>query len=307
MNDLILIDLPKHHGEIKGCWYNGYPIHQGHTEESLNFATVYANQNKIIPDQKILKKEFQDFLETLKKAGFHLHLLPFPEELNHMNCLHHDAIFLRDAGLFFKDLWIKARFSAKDRHPEAEVHARVIAKRFRKQIVELPEGAFLEFGEVFFLRTKKGSYYFGGLSRSNKKSHDAVREIVQPEYFTLIASEGYHLDTIFSPVLNKENELIAFLLVKKMIAEKSLKALEEFEIPLINLDPKDSSGEGEELGNYAVNSLIAPGMLLNSCAFETAGVEEKLKSLGIQRFISPLTSFRFAGGSYHCLTNEMYT
>jgi len=28
--------------------------------------------------------------------------------------------------------------------------------------------------------------------------------------------------------------------------------------------------------------------------------------MGIERFITPLTYFRYAGGSVHCLTNEIY-
>jgi len=36
------------------------------------------------------------------------------------------------------------------------------------------------------------------------------------------------------------------------------------------------------------------------------GVEEALQKLGIERYVAPLTSFKYAGGSVHCLTNEIY-
>jgi N-dimethylarginine dimethylaminohydrolase len=46
--------------------------------------------------------------------------------------------------------------------------------------------------------------------------------------------------------------------------------------------------------------------MLNSALFQTPRVEEILQEMGIKRFVSPLTYFRYAGGSFHCLTNEMY-
>jgi hypothetical protein len=82
--------------------------------------------------------------------------------------------------------------------------------------------------------------------------------------------------------------------------------LKQLDIEIIEIDPIDSSGEEEELGNYAINTLIAPGLMLNCSEFLTKNIENKLKAMGIKRYISPLTYFRFAGGSYHCLTNEIY-
>ena len=306
MNEILLIDLPPANGEIKGCWYNGYPIHKGQSENSLNYATVYANKHNIIPNQIKLKQEFEHFIRTIKKAGFTVRLLPFPEKLNQPNSLHHDAVFVRDSGLFYKDYWIKARFSATDRQIEADSHAETMQKIFKKEIIHLPGNAFLEFGEVFLLETQNGTYYFGGLSRSSKEGHDFVRSIVKPDFYCLIQSEGYHLDTVFSPVINSENELVACILSKNMIHNESIEAIGNLNIQCIDIDPVDSSGEGKDLGNYAVNTLIGPGVMLNSAPFLTPGVEELIISLGVERFVSPLTYFRYAGGSFHCLTNEMY-
>ena len=306
MNEIIIVDLPKCHGNIEGCWYNGYPIHKGKTEDSLNYATVYASEHSIIPDQRIIEQDFLNFKELLRTAGFTIHVLPFPEELNQEDSPHHDAIFVRDAGMLHKDKWIKANSSVKSRLVETDVHAEKMSKKFNVEVVHLPKDCFLEFGEVFLLYTRNGSYYFGGLSRSSKEGHDAVKSMVKPDHYCLIQSEGYHLDTVFSPVLSKDNELIACIVTKKMIAPESLEELKKLDIEIIEIDPIDSSGEGEELGNYAVNTLVAPGVMLNCSSFLTENVEEKLRELGITRYVSPLTYFRFAGGSYHCLTNEIY-
>ncbi len=305
-NKIIITDLPKAHGEIKGCWYSGYPIHSGHTKNSLNYATLYSSQNHIIPDQKRLKADFDNFKKTFKLAGLNVQTLPFPEELNQLDNLHHDAVFVRDSGFMFKNYWIKASFSAKNRQMESEVYSSVMHKKFNKEVVELPEHAYLEFGEVFYLKTKNGTFYFGGLSRSNKKGHDFVKSIIKPDHYCLIKSEGYHLDTVFSPVLSNNNELIAFIIADNMLSTESLDRLRKFNIEMIYVDPIDSSGEVGALGNYAINTFTAPGIMLNCAKFLTEGVEDKFKLLKIKRFISPLTDFRFAGGSYHCLTNEVY-
>ncbi|MFH1193506.1 MAG: hypothetical protein V1661_00760 [bacterium] len=302
MNEIILIDLPAG----RGCWYSGYPVHRGESEESVNYATIYANKKHIIPDQAILKNDFNNFVKILKSAGFVLHILPFPEVLNQPDDLHHDAVFARDAGLMFGDYWIKARFNVLSREAESDVCAEMISKKFGKKILEPPPGAYLEFGETFFLQTQDGSYYFGGLSRANEEGHDFVRTIVNPDNYCLIKSKGYHLDTVFSPVLNSENELAAFVVAEEMLSPESLNNLKKFNVEIISVDLADSSGTKEKLGNCAVNSLVAPGVMINSAKFLTPGVETRIAELGIKRFIAPLSYFHFAGGSCHCLTNEIY-
>lgn len=305
MNKIIIVDLPKKNKEVKGLWFNGYPIHKGHKKDSLNYATFYSNKHKIVPDQTKLKNEYKKFI-GLVKSKFDTIIIPFPEELNKINNLHHDAMFIRDSGLMVKDKWIKARFSVKDRVIESDSHAEFIKNKFKKKIIELPKGAYLEFGEVFYLKTKEGSYYFGGLSRSNKKGHDFVRSILKPDNYCLIKSKGYHLDTVFSPVLDKNNKLIAFIIAKNMIDMNSIAKLKKFNTEIIYIDPIDSSGKGKELGNYAVNAIVGKGIIISCSKFLTNDVERKLKTIGVKHYTSPLTYFRYAGGSYHCLTNEIY-
>jgi hypothetical protein len=53
----------------------------------------------------------------------------------------------------FKDKWIKANFSARNRQVEAEAYAEIINKKFQKEIINLPENKFIEFGEVYYLET----------------------------------------------------------------------------------------------------------------------------------------------------------
>lgn len=305
-NEMIVIGLPPETETVKGVWYNGYPVHQGDSEKSLNYATYYASQNHIVPDQEVLRREWLNFIDTLLLAGFHLHLVPFPAELNLPDSLYHDAVFVRDAGLMYKDLWIKARFSVQTREHEGDYHSRLIEQKFKKTVITLPEDARLEGGDVHYVETRGGRYYFGGLSRSNRIGHDFVRSLIHPDHYILINSEGYHLDTVFTPIIGENNDLAGLIIAKEALQPESVKALEKLGVPVIEIDLMDSSGIGKDLGCYAVNALVAPGIMVNSSKFFTPGVEETLTEMGIERFITPLTYFRYAGGSVHCLTNEIY-
>ena len=304
--EIILLGLAPVTPEVRGMWHKGYPVHQGETESSMNYATLYAQKKGIVPAQDLLRREWQDFVCTLLQAGFHLNLIPFPEELNRPDSLYHDAVFIRDGGLIFRGIWIKSRFSVKDRIFEGEFHAKLIETKLGKTVVSLPEGAFLEGGDINYLETAGGSYYFGGLSRSNRAGHDFVREIIRPDNYILVESEGYHLDTVFTPVVTADNRLAALLIAADGISPASMARIRALGVRVLEVSAQDCSGAGETLGDYAVNALIAPGVLVNASRFTTPGVEDALRQLGIERYVTPLTSFRYAGGSVHCLTNEIY-
>lgn len=304
--EIILLGLPPVTEKVKGMWHKGYPVHKGESEASVNFATLYAKTHGIVPDQDLLRREWLNFVDTLLLAGFHLHIIPFPDELNRPDSLYHDAVFIRDGGMIYRSIWIKGCFSVKDRRLEGTFHSELISTKLKKTIVAPPKDALLEGGDINFLTTSKGSYYFGGLSRSNKMGHDFVKDIIRPDNYILVESDGYHLDTLFTPVVTADNRLAALIVASESIKPKSMARIRELGIPVIEVSAQDSSGSGDTLGDYAVNALIAPGVMVNSSLFVTPGVEEKLQKLGIERFVAPLTSFKYAGGSVHCLTNEVY-
>jgi N-dimethylarginine dimethylaminohydrolase len=303
---VVVLGLPPVTPEVKGMWHKGYPVHKGETEASVNFATLYARERGIVPDQDRLRREWLNFVDTLLLAGFHLHIFPFPAELNRPDSLYHDAVFIRDGGMIFRSIWIKGRFSVKDRITEGEFHTRLIAGRLNKTVITTPKDAFLEGGDINFLMTAEGSYYFGGLSRSTRKGHDFARDIVRPDRYILIESEGYHLDTVFTPVVSADNRLAALIVAPDSIRQRSMAKIRALGVPVIEVAAQDSTGSGDRLGDYAVNALVAPGVMVNSSRFSTPGVEERLKKIGIERYVSPLTSFKYAGGSVHCLTNEIF-
>lgn len=298
MNSIIIITPPN------DCWAKGYHISQGQTKQSINQTTVYAKKHNIIPQQQRLQESFLALKSTLTMTGYNVIELPFPSLLDTKSGLHHDGVFIRDVGCMYQDKWIQANFNASNRQIEAEVYSKIIQNTFDKTILTLPDDAFLEFGEVHYLETAQGKYYFGGLSRANKQGHDFFAEMICPNHYCLIESKSFHLDTVCTPVLNKDNVLIAIILAVDMVSKKSALALQKLNIDIIIIDNKDSADE-DGLGNYAVNCLVGKGFLISGARFSTSQVEQTLEQMGIIHYIVPLVDYAFAGGSVHCLTTEI--
>ncbi len=74
-------------------------------------------------------------MDTLLLSGFHLHIFPFPAELNRPDSLYHDAVFIRDDGMIFRSIWIKGRFSVKDHVTEGEFHTWLISSKLHKTVI----------------------------------------------------------------------------------------------------------------------------------------------------------------------------
>ncbi|HCM54205.1 MAG TPA: hypothetical protein DIS59_04710 [Candidatus Magasanikbacteria bacterium] len=288
-----------------GLWPHGYTVHKGHTPESLNYATVAAATSGIIPSPELLSLQWNQAIDHLTNAKIEITFLPYPQELISQYPPDYDGIFIRDVGMFANGTWIKANFSVPERQRESDAFARMIENKFYVEIKELPPGAYLECGEVFFIETPSGSYYFGGLGRSNLAGHDAMIKIIQPDHVFLLETTGFHLDTTCAPLIDQFGNLAAFMYAPALFSQKSIELLSTLGVPLITLSPEDTCGMGENLGSMAVNGLSLPGIFINAEKFQTPGVEAHISSFGIARSTSPLPYFHHAGGSYHCLTNEV--
>jgi len=121
----------------------------------------------------------------------------------------------------------------------------------------------------------------------------------------LIKSKGYHLDTVFTPVIDINNKLTAIIVAKDMLEKDSFDNLKNLGIEVIVINKKDSSGE-DGLGNYAINCLANKGILISGSNFTTPKIRKRLEQLGIKFYIVPVPDFNFSGGSIHCLTNETH-
>ena len=292
----------------KKCWPNGYIVHQGSKETSINKTTIHTLENNITPNQKTLEKSFRLLVKKLKSLGCDIEVLPFPNKLDDLSGISHSVLYVRDVGFSFENLWIKSNFSAKNRQKEADVFSEIIKTTYDKKIITLPKDAEIEFGEVHYIQTKNETFYFGGISRANRKGQEVVKDIIQPDNFFIIESLGFHLDTVFTPVVNKENNLVAVIIAKGMITPESYKSLEklkEKDIEIINIDNKDSC-DVDGLGTYAVNCLVGQGFLVSGSNFVTDNVIPKLNSLDITFHTVGVSDYQNAGGSVHCITNELY-
>lgn len=287
----------------KNWWANGLPVCKGISEASVNKTAEYFHKNGIRPDQERLQESFIALKNILENSGEEVKILDFPRKL--LIAKEFDGVFIRDVGMCFKNLWIKSNFSFVDRQMEADVYADIIQKQFGKEIIQPPKNSYIEFGEVYYLEAANGRFYFGGVSRANERGHDFMKEIINPDYFYILKSDGYHLDTVFTPVLDSNNKLVALITSNEMLSNESWKKLNKIGIKIINVEPKDTS-DIDGLGNYAVNTLPLPGVLITGAHFQTPGVEDQLQNIGVKVKVVNLPDYNMSGGSVHCLTNEIY-
>ena len=122
-------------------------------------------------------------------------------------------------------------------------------------------------------------------------------------------SNVFHLDTIFTPVINKDNELAAMIACTALMEKNSIINLKSFakrlSVELVEVDPEDSIGTVDQLGEFAVNCCPLPGYLIGPTRFRSLKVYQLLKKLDVMHITVPTTQFRLSGGAVHCLTNEL--
>ena len=125
----------------------------------------------------------------------------------------------------------------------------------------------------------------------------------------IMKSDVFHLDTLFTPVINKKNQLAAMIACTSLMENESAVNLKNFakklSIELIEVDPEDSIGTNNQLGEFAVNCCPLPGYLIGPTRFRSLKVNKMLKELEVMHITIPTTQFRLSGGSVHCLTNEL--
>ena len=125
----------------------------------------------------------------------------------------------------------------------------------------------------------------------------------------IMKSDVFHLDTLFTPVINKKNELAAMIACTELMEKESVDDLKSFSnkisVELVEVDPEDSIGTKDKLGEFAVNCCPLPGYLIGPTRFRSLKVNQLLKDLEVMHITIPTTQFRLSGGSVHCLTNEL--
>jgi N-dimethylarginine dimethylaminohydrolase len=281
--------LPKSH-----WWGKGTPAYENN----------WAMKKGIIPNQE---KVVQEHTSCFKTLALHttLDVEQFPHHYDSPTLYKHDLIFVRDAFVSNqRGQVVISNFREKERQPEAEYMQEVLKKKGLKRLF-LPHSAYAEGGEFYY--SLKDDILFAGTSRNNKKGVLETARLLNIKTVCIIESDSFHLDTLFTIVLNKAGHIQAVIACLNLIHNKQYvkRFLRKHHIALLAIDPIDTIGYDGE-GKISVNCLAVPGKLIGGSIFHTRGIEEQLAQMDITHIISPISQFLYSGGGVHCLTNELF-
>ena len=293
---ILISNLPKN-----PWWGEGTPEYDDNPAMNLG----------IKPNQKIVEQEWINLKNSLLSLPCSLEIVPFPKLLDSNNPSNwkHDYIFMRD--LFISNQngdVVVARFKEKERQAEEEI----IEEWLRRQnlnvhVLPFNKNYSMEGGEFYFC--KKENILFAGVARNNSIGNEKTAELLNVSELIQLETNAFHLDTIFTPVINNENKLCLIICCKDLMNKNSFDKLKKLSnilgIEILNISPKDAIGTPNKLGSFAVNCLPLPGYLINAAQFTSKNVMAALKSHKINYVKVPLTQFHLSGGSAHCLTNEL--
>ncbi|MBC8256392.1 MAG: hypothetical protein H8E85_03705 [Candidatus Marinimicrobia bacterium] len=264
-----------------------------------------------IPNQTLVEQEWKHLKESLDKASNGYEVIPFPVKLDSVDfgTLKHDFVFVRD--LFISNLKgevVIARFREKERQAEEEIIEDWLNhNHIKTHNLPFDKDYFVEGGEFSFCPNE--NILFAGLSRNNTSGNAKTAELLNVDELVELKAKAFHLDTVFTPVMNKQNELCLVIACTQLLENDSIQQLQTFTkhrgIQLLDIPPSEAIGIGNQLGSFAVNCLPLPGILLGSAPFISKSVNLAFAEHNINHSIVPLTQFRLSGGSVHCLTNEL--
>ena len=290
---IVLSKLPN-----SGWWANGIPRYKD------NPAMVEG----AIPDIELLNKERKNLITSVVSTGIEVVELDFPDELDQYE-RKHDFVFIRDP--FISDqsgLAIILRAGEPQRRIENKLVKRCL-EHLELEIVEMPDKAGMraDGGEFYFC--KKNNVLFSGLKRNTNRGVDFVAERLNVNQLVILEGEGFHLDTFFTPVLNKSGCICSVVACTALMTTESKNALYKFadnlDIPVFEIPPNDAIGTKSKIGSFATNALPLPGTLIHPSPFSNSDINERIMKMGIDVVINPTSQFQLSGGSVHCLTNEL--
>lgn len=273
-------------------WGKGMPVYQNN----------WAMQEGNIPDNTLAQNEHRELITLIQKKTQTI-LRPFPEQLDTKK-YKHDAVFVRDSFVSNqKGSVVMSHFRAKQRQDEAD-SLKITLQQMGFTTHTVSQNSYTEGGEFYYVPS--GDILFAGTSRNNKEGVLETAKLLGIKNLCIVQSDAYHLDTVFTIILDNNGALAGIILCPKMITNiQAIKTFaRKFAVPLFAINPDDSidfSGQG----TIAVNCLPLPGKLIGGGKFQTPGIEEQIKKLKITHYIRPVSQFHLSGGGVHCLTNEL--
>ena len=290
---IVLSKLPK-----SGWWAKGIPKYKD------NPAMIKG----AIPNIEILNKERKNLITSVINTGIEVVELDFPAELDQHEPKH-DFVFIRDPFISDQNgLAIILRAGEPQRRIENRLVKRFL-ENLELRIVEMPDKAGMraDGGEFYFC--KKNSVLFSGLKRNTRIGVEFVADRLNVDELVILEGEGFHLDTFFTPVLNKSGCICSVVACTSVMTTKSKHSLYKFadnlDIPVFEIPPDDAIGTKSKVGSFAANALPLPGTLIRPGPFSNPDIDERIMEMGINVVIIPTSQFHLSGGSVHCLTNEL--
>ena len=293
---ILISNLPKHK-----WWGHGTPIYKDNP----------AMKQGMIPNQELVEVEMHMLTQLFNRLPVEIIEVDFPNFLDQQNTKKrkHDFVFVRD--LFISDQNGKAiisKFSEEARQVESDM-MEIMLDSMGYQTIRIPDtiNAKAEGGEFYYCSGAK--ILFSGACRNNIRGAEWVAQEFDVNELVIMKSNVFHLDTLFTPVIKKDNQLGAMIACTSLMDKESINNLRSFSnkmsVELIEVDPEDSIGTKEELGEFAVNCCPLPGYLIGPTRFRSLKANQLLKELDVMHITVPTTQFRLSGGSVHCLTNEL--
>lgn len=293
---ILISSLPKN-----PWWGHGTPIYENNP----------AMREGVVPNQTLVEIEMNLMYHLFSLLPVETVLVDFPHILDKHNfdLRKHDFVFVRDLFISNQNGSIViSNFREKARQLEADI-MEVYLNGLGYNTLRIDENSeiYAEGGEFYYC--SKDNILFSGLSRNNIAGAEKVSELLNVDHLVTITSKAFHLDTIFTPVFDRNNDLVCLILCMDLIDDTSRRSLKEIarkrSITLIDVPPEDGIGTDSHLGEFAVNCLPFPGYLIGPSRFRSDQVDPLLKSMGVMHISLPMTQFRLSGGAIHCLTNEL--
>ena len=265
----------------------------------------------VVPNQELVEIEMSMMTKLMHQLPIEVVEIDFPYFLDQKNKeqRQHDFVFVRD--LFVSNQngkMIISKFSEKARQVESDI-MQIMLDSMGYETIRIPHDstATAEGGEFYYC--PEDSVLFAGACRNNIKGAEWVAQEFNVEELVIMKSNAFHIDTLFTPVINKKNKLVAVIACTSLMEKDSVENLQKFvkrkNIELVNVPPEDGIGTDNELGEFAVNCQPLPGFLVGPTRFRSNKVAPLLKELGVMHITVPTTQFRLSGGAIHCLTNEL--
>lgn len=201
-----------------------------------------------------------------------------------------DMVFATDQGVMLDDsTFLLGRFRYPERQPET-VHYRKWYEEHGYALKELPEGVFLEGGDVQWYGDK---VLVGTGFRTSGETVSAVGQLADREAIELhlIDPKFYHLDTCLM-VLNSDTVFY----YPPAFSESSQKKLKEMVPNLIEFSLDD-------VLHFAANSVRVNHTVLMHTP--TKSFKKAIEMLGYTSKVIDISEFIKAGGGIHCLTGDL--